>query len=66
LGERDFEQITINDIADRANVNRGTIYLHDTDKFDLLDQCIEMYPSSDSLSTAYGTEGPYLRKIPPF
>ncbi|MGP3787679.1 TetR/AcrR family transcriptional regulator [Paenibacillus sp. 1A_MP2] len=43
LEERDFEQITINDIADRANVNRGTVYLHYTDKFDLLDQSIETY-----------------------
>ncbi|MFE6078769.1 TetR/AcrR family transcriptional regulator [Paenibacillus sp. NPDC057886] len=43
LEERDFEQMTINDIADRANVNRGTIYLHYTDKFDLLDRCIETY-----------------------
>ncbi|MFC9712465.1 TetR/AcrR family transcriptional regulator [Paenibacillus sp. NPDC056933] len=43
LEEKDFEQMTINDIADRANVNRGTIYLHYADKFDLLDQCIETY-----------------------
>ncbi|MGC5776359.1 TetR/AcrR family transcriptional regulator [Paenibacillus pabuli] len=43
LEARDFEQITINDIADRADVNRGTIYLHYTDKFDLLDQSIETY-----------------------
>ncbi|MGO4734487.1 TetR/AcrR family transcriptional regulator [Paenibacillus sp. 2KB_22] len=43
LEEQEFEQITINDIADRANVNRGTIYLHYADKFDLLDQCIETY-----------------------
>ncbi|WP_337099169.1 TetR/AcrR family transcriptional regulator [Paenibacillus sp. YIM B09110] len=43
LGERDLDQITINDIADRANVNRGTVYLHYTDKYDLLDQCIETY-----------------------
>jgi len=43
LEEQDFEQITINEIADRANVNRGTVYLHYTDKFDLLDQSIETY-----------------------
>lgn len=41
-GEK-IEQITINEIADRANVNRGTIYLHYTDKYDLLDQCIDTY-----------------------
>ncbi|MFE5321878.1 TetR/AcrR family transcriptional regulator [Paenibacillus sp. NPDC056579] len=35
--------MTINEIADRANVNRGTVYLHYEDKFDLLDQCIETH-----------------------
>jgi AcrR family transcriptional regulator len=41
--EKDFEQITINEIADRADVNRGTVYLHYVDKYDLLDQCIDMH-----------------------
>jgi len=41
FSEKDFEQITINEIADRANVNRGTIYLHYSDKYDLFDKCIE-------------------------
>lgn len=40
MAEKNFEQITINGIVDRANVNRGTIYLHYQDKYDLLDQCI--------------------------
>ena len=43
LAEKGFEKITINDIAERANINRGTVYLHYTDKFDLLDKCIETY-----------------------
>lgn len=43
MSEKNFEQITINEIADRANVNRGTIYLHYVDKYDLLDQCIETH-----------------------
>jgi AcrR family transcriptional regulator len=43
LEEKGFEKITINDIAERANINRGTVYLHYTDKFDLLDKCIETY-----------------------
>lgn len=41
LGEKSFDDITIQDIADRANVNRVTIYLHYTDKYDLLDKMIE-------------------------
>ncbi|KUP22566.1 TetR/AcrR family transcriptional regulator [Paenibacillus sp. DMB5] len=41
MAERDFESLTIMDIANRANVNRGTIYLHYLDKYDLLDKIIE-------------------------
>lgn len=41
--EKDFESITINEIAETANVNRGTVYLHYVDKFDLLDQCIDAH-----------------------
>ena len=43
LTEKGFEKITINDIAERANINRGTVYLHYIDKFDLLDKCIDSY-----------------------
>lgn len=43
LAEKGFEKVTINDIAERANINRGTVYLHYTDKFDLLDKCIETH-----------------------
>jgi len=43
LNEKGFDKITINDIATRANINRGTFYLHYVDKFDLLDKCIETY-----------------------
>jgi AcrR family transcriptional regulator len=39
--EKDFDQITIQDISNRADVSRRTIYLHYTDKFDLLDKLIE-------------------------
>ncbi|WP_145147787.1 TetR/AcrR family transcriptional regulator [Paenibacillus xylanexedens] len=41
MAEKIFEEITIRDISDRANVNRGTIYLHYMDKYDLLDKIIE-------------------------
>lgn len=38
IEEIGFESLSIKDIADRANINRGTFYLHYHDKFDLLDQ----------------------------
>lgn len=41
MAEKAFDDITIQDIADRADVNRGTIYLHYTDKFNLLDKLME-------------------------
>ncbi len=40
MSEKNFDDITIQDISDRANVSRGTIYLHYVDKFDLLDKLI--------------------------
>lgn len=43
MTEKNFDHITIQDIADRANLNRGTIYLHFQDKFDLLDKLIEAH-----------------------
>ncbi|MEY9866440.1 TetR/AcrR family transcriptional regulator [Peribacillus sp. RS7] len=41
MSEKGFDQITIQDISDRANVGRRTIYHHYMDKFDLLDKLIE-------------------------
>ncbi len=41
LGEQAYEAITIQDIADRANVGRTTFYLHYTSKDDLLLNCHE-------------------------
>jgi AcrR family transcriptional regulator len=41
MSEKIFDEITIQDIADRANVGRRTIYLHYMDKFDLLDKLID-------------------------
>lgn len=37
LGEQDFESLTIQEIADRATVNRVTVYAHFADKYALLD-----------------------------
>lgn len=38
LDEKPFEKIQINDIAERAMINRGTFYLHYKDKYDLLEK----------------------------
>lgn len=43
MAEKDFGKITINEIAERADVNRGTIYSHYMDKYHLLDKCIEAH-----------------------
>ncbi len=41
MSEKKFDDITIQDISNRANVSRRTIYLHYIDKYDLLDKLIE-------------------------
>ncbi|KWX79295.1 TetR family transcriptional regulator [Paenibacillus riograndensis] len=37
LQEKDFESITVRDIAERATVNRTTFYAHFIDKFEMLE-----------------------------
>jgi len=41
LSEKNFDDITMQEISDRANVSRGTIYSHYVDKFNLIDKLIE-------------------------
>lgn len=41
MSEKSFDSMTIQEIADRANINRATVYLHYLDKFDLLDKIME-------------------------
>lgn len=38
LSEKNFEAITVRDITEVANINRGTFYLHYVDKYNLLEQ----------------------------
>ncbi len=60
--EKEFKDITVKDITERADLNRGTFYLHYCDTYDLLEkvenelidtfvQLIENYrPTQDNLS----------------
>jgi len=41
MNEKGFEKITINDIAENAQVNRSTFYLHYTDKYNLLEEIVD-------------------------
>ncbi|MDN5611607.1 MAG: TetR/AcrR family transcriptional regulator, partial [Staphylococcus equorum] len=41
IREKDFDKISMNDIAQHANINRGTIYLNFIDKYDILDHAID-------------------------
>lgn len=41
IAERGFDPLTVKDISEKANINRGTFYLHYRDKFDLLEQTID-------------------------
>src|SRR5687768_10975577 len=43
LSEKDFPSLTVQDIADRATVNRATFYAHFVDKYALLDYAIREY-----------------------
>ena len=38
IEEKGFNDITITDLTSRAEINRGTFYLHYTDKYDLLEK----------------------------
>ena len=40
LAEKTFHRISVQDIAERATVNRATFYAHFEDKFALMDQLI--------------------------
>ena len=36
MKEKDFQQITVNEIVRKADINRGTFYLHFVDKYDMI------------------------------
>ncbi|MDW4208534.1 TetR/AcrR family transcriptional regulator [Staphylococcus saprophyticus] len=56
IREKDFDKVSMNDIAQHANINRGTIYLNFIDKYDILDHAIDFYfeCSSKSMQSLHG------------
>ncbi|MEH7549861.1 TetR/AcrR family transcriptional regulator [Neobacillus vireti] len=40
VNEKDFEKITIQNVTERAQINRATFYAHFQDKYELLDEII--------------------------
>ncbi len=56
LSEKSFDEITMQDLSDRANVGRRTIYHHYLDKYDLLDQLIEEHIGELSKLCAVGSD----------
>ena len=75
MDEKDFKDITVKDITERADLNRGTFYLHYTDTYDILnkiedeilkniqnmiDQNIEKTNASDSVIPALKPIAEYI------
>ncbi|NFW02796.1 TetR/AcrR family transcriptional regulator, partial [Staphylococcus aureus] len=53
LQEKDLEKITIRDITTRADINRGTFYLHYEDKYMLLADMEDEYISELTTYTQF-------------
>lgn len=66
MTEKNFDDITIQDIADRANLNRGTIYLHYQDKFDLLDKLIEAHINELEEMDEWACEMDWINALVPY
>ena len=57
LQEKDARSITVQELAERADVNRGTFYAHYKDVFDLIDQMeAELFERLGSLLSSYSTQ----------
>lgn len=79
LHEKGFQELSVQDIAERATVNRATFYAHFTDKYDLLDSLMRegfqerlatRFPVTSAvtlpnLHLLIGTVFDYLAEMPP-
>ncbi len=58
IKEKDFEQITVKDITDRAMISRNTFYLHYSDKYELFNKICY-----DLMRTLFFRAGKQLRRV---
>ena len=65
IQEKEYAEITIQDIADRADVNRVTFYLHYRDKQDLLEKGVEGIFEELAARTAPLTGEAFRLDVPP-
>ena len=57
LKEKDARSITVRELTQRADVNRGTFYAHYKDVFDLLDQMEQdLFQRLTQLLSSYSTQ----------
>ncbi|WP_144510244.1 TetR/AcrR family transcriptional regulator [Bacillus sp. FJAT-22090] len=57
MEEKGFEAITVSDLTEKADINRGTFYLHYKDKYDLLEQSEEeVFEKLDRIAEEAWTE----------
>ena len=71
IKEKGFDALTVSDIADRADINRGTFYLHYQDKFDLLEQTEteilqeiqHLFPQASSLHAGDSNTVDHLQRL---
>lgn len=59
MTEKEFKDITVKDITDRADLNRGTFYLHYKDTYDLLEKIEEelIHTFESLIENYHPTEG---------
>lgn len=54
LREKDLRSITVRELTERADVNRGTFYAHYKDIYDMLEQCeAQLFDSLGALLSGY-------------
>ncbi|PZM65056.1 TetR/AcrR family transcriptional regulator [Paenibacillus dendritiformis] len=62
MNEKEFGAITVQDIAERADINRGTFYLHYQDKYDLFERSVD--DMLEELAKAVGPTEDEKRSMP--